>query len=264
MRIDPIGKVLEALDEIIAWALANDSRAGYFASLYRRVTATVKSKIGTGYFDDDARMERLDSVFANRYLTAFAQWRGGDPAISQCWGVAFDAVADRDLIILQHLLAAMNAHIGFDLGIAAAEVAEDRAGLDGLHDDFNKINDVLECLIPTVFAEIGELSPMIHLLEEIDERGEEDLVGIVMSVARDLAWISANELVLLRDAPRLRDDLLAFKDREASWIGRKVLDPGKPLDDVVHAVWLPESKDVRRNVEVLNQPSELPASCTGG
>jgi uncharacterized protein CbrC (UPF0167 family) len=44
---DPIDAVLLQLDEIVAWCLANGSRAGYFAALYRRVTRTVRQRIGT-------------------------------------------------------------------------------------------------------------------------------------------------------------------------------------------------------------------------
>jgi hypothetical protein len=85
------------------------------------VTRTVRQRIGTGYFADDARMEVMDVTFAGRYLTAFQQWRVGDPAISACWKVAFDAVADPTLVILQNLLVGMNAHITYDLGIATAK-----------------------------------------------------------------------------------------------------------------------------------------------
>src|SRR6185369_9102712 len=147
---DPIDQILLKMDEIVAWCIANASRAGYFAALYRRVTRTVRSKIGTGYFDDDARMETLDVTFATRYLTAFHQWQTGDPAISACWQVAFDAIAS-----------------------------------------------LLACLVPTVFSEIGALSPLIHLVEDLAGPDEEKLVDVVMEFARDFSWLLANELVIL-------------------------------------------------------------------
>ena len=261
MAADPIDQVLKEMDEIVAWTLANKSRAGYFAALYRRVTRTVRSRIGTGYFDDDQRMEVLDVTFATRYLTAFRQWQTGDPAISACWKVAFDAVADPTLIILQNLLAGMNAHIDYDLGIAAAQVAGTMEGLESLHDDFNKINALLACLVPTVFTELGELSPLIHLIEDVDEAGEEKLVDDLMKVARDFSWLLANELVILRDTPDLQQKLLGMKDQEASWIGNKIVHPGGSLEKIFHVVWLPESKDVQKNIEALAAPALLPASC---
>lgn len=261
MATDPIDQVLREMDEILSWCVANNSRAGYFAALYRRVTRTVRSRIGTGYFDDDARMEKLDVTFASRYLTAFHQWRTADPSISACWKVAFDAVADPSLIILQNLLAGMNAHIDYDLGIATAQVAGTMEGLASIHDDFDKINALLACLVPTVFTEIGELSPLIHLVEEVGEADEEKLVNFFMDGARDFAWLLANELVILRDLPAEQQKLLGLKDREATWIGNKIVHPGGSLEKILHVVWLPESKDVRKNIAVLAAPEMLPASC---
>jgi hypothetical protein len=261
MAQDPIDGVLAKMDEIVAWCLAHESREGYFAALYRRVTRTVRAKIGTGYFADDQRMETLDVTFAERYLTAYRQWRAVDPAMTTPWQVAFDAVANPQVIILQNLLAGMNAHINYDLGIAAAEVAGTLEGLESLHGDFDKINDLLACLVPTVFAELGEVSPLIHLVEDLGEAAEESLVDIAMDGARDFAWLLANELVILRDLPELQQKLLGWKAKEVSWIGRKVLDPGGMLEKIVHVVWIPESKNVRRNIEVLAAPEALPASC---
>ncbi|HWM91550.1 MAG TPA: DUF5995 family protein [Thermoanaerobaculia bacterium] len=261
MAADPIDQILQEMDEIVSWCLANGSRAGYFAALYRRVTRTVRSRIGTGYFDDDQRMEVLDVTFATRYLTAFRQWQAGDPTISACWKVAFDAVPDPTLIILQNLLVGMNAHIDYDLGIAAAQVAGTMEGLESLHDDFDKINALLGCLVPTVFTELGDLSPLIHLAEEIGEPDEEKLVDDLMKVARDFSWLLANELVILRDAPDLQQKLLVMKDKEASWLGTKIVHPGGSLEKIFHVIWLAESKEVVKNIEVLAAPEMLPASC---
>jgi hypothetical protein len=261
MASDPIDQVLAEMDKIVAWTIANDSRAGYFAALYRRVTQTVRDRIGTGYFDDDARMEALDVTFATRYLTAYRQWQAVDPSISACWGVAFGAVANANLIILQNLLAGMNAHIAYDLGIATAETAGTLEGLESLQDDFDKINALLACMVPTVFSELGELSPLIHLVEDIGEGDEEKLVDRVMNVARDLAWLLAHELVILRDLPALQKKVLRLKDQAVAQIGKSVIQPGGSVEKIVHVVWIPESKDVAKNIAVLAAPHALPTSC---
>jgi len=254
LAIDPIDPVLVEMDAIVDQCLAQASRAGYFAALYRRVTRTVRSKIGTGYFDDDARMEVFDATFAGRYLAAYEGWRAGT-LISACWQVAFAAVANPSLILLQNLLAGMNAHINYDLGIATAEVAGSLPGLDSLHGDFDKINDLLASLVPAVFSELSGLSPLIHLLEDLDEPGEEKLVSRVLDLARDFSWLLANELVILKDLPDRQQTLLAMKDQEVSWLGQRVLSPGGVVEKIVHVVWIPESKDVRKNIEVLAAPA---------
>jgi hypothetical protein len=258
---DPIDAVLLQLDQIVALCVANGSRAGYFAALYRRVTRTVRERIGTGYFDDDARMETLDVTFAGLYLTAFRQWQAGDPALSLCWKVAFDAVADPTLLLLQNLLLGMNAHIIYDLGIATAQVAATPAGLLSLHGDFLKINALLACLVPTELAELGDVSPLLHLLEDLTDRDEPRLVAIAIEAARDFAWLFANELVIVSGNPDLEKTLLSLKDKEASWIGQWLKNPGGSLEKVIHVAGLAESNDVAKNIAVLAASAVLPASC---
>src|SRR5437868_15045235 len=108
-----IDEVIAQINDIIAQARQEDSRLGYFATLYRNVTVEVKRGIAQGRFEDGARMERLDVTFANRYLTAFADYRDGQPT-PRCWAAAFRAVSEWPPIVLQHLLLGMNAHINFD------------------------------------------------------------------------------------------------------------------------------------------------------
>ncbi len=65
-----IDEVLAELDHIIAEAAEQGRRLGYFAALYRDVTARVDAAIEAGEFQDNARMARLDVAFAHRYLDA--------------------------------------------------------------------------------------------------------------------------------------------------------------------------------------------------
>ena len=72
-----IADVLVALDSIVDRSLAEASRFGYFAALYRGVTRRVKDGIAAGRFENGPRMERLDVVFALRYLDAYDGFRAG-------------------------------------------------------------------------------------------------------------------------------------------------------------------------------------------
>lgn len=65
-----IADVLLELDLIITRCIATNNRAGYFAALYRRMTAAVKKGIATNAFEDGERMEKLDIIFAKRYIEA--------------------------------------------------------------------------------------------------------------------------------------------------------------------------------------------------
>ena len=91
------------IDAAVAQARSEGSPAGYFPALYRRVTVGVRDWIRDGRFDDGPRMERLDVLFADRYLDALRAWRAGEPT-TRSWAVAFEASEDWWPIVLQHLL----------------------------------------------------------------------------------------------------------------------------------------------------------------
>src|SRR5260370_41971990 len=192
MPIDSIDEVLAALNTIIDDARAKASRVGYFAALYRRVTQSVKDGIAAGRFQNGPLMERLDIVFANRYLDALAQFQAGRQP-SRSWAVALEATSDRLPLILQKLLVAMNAHINLDLGIATAAVAPGEQ-LPTIQADFDPINRVLAALVCTVEQEIGEVSPAIHLLDELGLRPQTTIINFDLQKARDLAWNNAQML----------------------------------------------------------------------
>lgn len=193
-----IDDVIARLDAITERSISEGSRMGYFAALYNRVTRAVRAGIQQRAFDDNARMERLDVVFANRYIDAYERYRRGE-RITSSWQVAFDAANDTGLSVFRHLILGMNAHINLDLGIACAAVST-ADNIQGFRADFNRINDVLGSLLPVVKAQLGEISPRLgavtrvgHELDRIDERAG----NFSMETARDGAWRLALRLVRL-------------------------------------------------------------------
>lgn len=123
MKANSILEVIMALDEIILTCSQQGNRAGYFAALYKKVTVAVAQKIAAGYFDDNERMEQLDVVFANFYLDAYYCYKNRNTCAAS-WQLAFSENEQWPPMILQHLLAGMNAHIGLDLGVATAIVSK--------------------------------------------------------------------------------------------------------------------------------------------
>ena len=67
-EIQTIDAVIEALGRIIQDAKIAENPMGYFPALYQKVTIKVKEGIAEGFFENGPRMERLDVVFAKRYL----------------------------------------------------------------------------------------------------------------------------------------------------------------------------------------------------
>lgn len=67
-------------------------------------------------------MERLDVVFANRYLKAFEKYQNIQ-APTRSWQLTFEASKRWWPTVFQYLLLGMNAHIYLDLDIAAARTS---------------------------------------------------------------------------------------------------------------------------------------------
>jgi hypothetical protein len=246
--IETVEQVLEALDAVVADALQAGSRVGYFAAIYRKVTAKVADGITSGFFDDGERMHRLDVAFATRYLAALdLHQHGGTPTRS--WQLAFEAAAGSRPIILQHLLAGINAHINLDLGIAAAETAPGTA-LPSLRRDFDRINEILAVLMSGIERDLAEISPWIGLLSRIGGRHDDEIVRFSIEVARSEAWQFATEL-----APLARGDWggpIGARDARTARLAGVVLNPGL-LTAGLLMIRARESNDVRRNIEVLNR-----------
>ena len=184
-----IRQVVDALETVIAWSIEASSRLGYFAALYKRVTIAVGVAVAEGKFEDGARLERLDTAFANRYFDAlnghFHPDRFRRPTHS--WQVTFDAASRPEPILAQHMFAGVNAHIGLDLGIAAEAICPGPK-LITLHEDFNRINAVLASQVTGVVEDINELSPVLAALYASLKKEQIHLINETVQGYRDSAW----------------------------------------------------------------------------
>ena len=244
-----IDEVIARLDAIIERAIIERDRLGFFAVLYRTVTVAVKQGIATGRFQDGPRMERLDVVFANRYLHAFDLHRRGLSPTSS-WRAAFAAGSSRRVVIMQHLLLGMNAHINLDLGIAAAEVCPG-ASLAGLESDFNEINRVLARLETGVVREVCSLSPWIDRLDHIDPRAGRVIANFSIDKARAASWRTAQRLAMVSGTER--DAAIAEIDAKVALLARLIERPiGFLINLNLVLVRLRETWDARKVIRVLS------------
>ena len=236
-----IDDVLARMDRNIDRCTLEQSRLGYFAVLYRGVTARVKRGIESGAFEDPARMERLVVIFANRYLDALGQfWEGGSPTRS--WLITFQSGGLRAPIVLQHLLLGMNAHINLDLAIAAAQAAPG-AELTRLERDFERITGMLNEMIEETQERIKRISPWFWLLDYAGGRSDEQLVGFGIRQARELAWQAARSLSAAESS--LFDDQVKLHDEIVAALAERIRSPGRLLRFALQVVRMRESSDVR-------------------
>lgn len=244
---ESIDEVIDQLTLIIEWSKEQNARIGCFAALYRKVTLHVKQGILDGFFEDGPRMERLDIIFANRYIQAcHASLTAKTPTHS--WLNAFDAAHRWRPIVLQHLLMGMNAHINLDLGIAAAETVPPEQ-LPDLKADFGRINDVLASLVDQVQDELAEIWPILRILNRLLGEVDNAIVNFSMGKARDAAWAFAEELAPL--TAEARSESIALKDAGVAEFSRVILHPGLKLSLVLFLIRLGERGSTRDHIRIL-------------
>lgn len=250
-----IEEVIEQLDTIIQLTRSMPSRVGFFPALYNKVTIRVAEGIQRGEFEDNARMELLDVVFANRYIDAWERYYCHESRdnITNVWMDSFNMAGSTRLIIIQHLLLGMNAHINLDLGAAAATVAP---GVDllSLENDFMAINRLLADLVDVVQDELALLSPWMRRLDRLGGRMDEAIFNFSMRKARDSAWTFARYLAAL-PAPE-REQAIARRDHEFTRFARLIIYPGRLVDMGRFLIRLRESTDLPHCIDTLSYRPE--------
>jgi hypothetical protein len=249
MPATTIDGVIARLEELIDWAIASQSRLGYFAALYKRMTAAVRDGMARGAFENNARIEALDVTFANRYLATHDQYLAGELR-GVCWLQAYGAAtSDAHTVhtVLQHLLVGINPHIMIDLGVAAARVCPGDQ-LAGLAKDFATINAIIYGLMPVVDAELDALSPVSATIDRAVGTFKDKAIFDGMEKGRTSSWDFAQSLAYLS----LPDQALRIgaRDLEARLLGDVIL-AGNP---VISLIRRHESQDVAANIRALDAP----------
>mgnify|MGYP006276117695 CR=1 FL=1 len=249
MRVLPttVDGVIDRLQQIIDESTATSSRLGYFAALYKRMTMAVRDGIRAGRFEDPARMERLDVMFANRYLETREQYLAGE-LHGQSWLQAYEAATSNRYSVLQQLLIGINPHIMIDLGVAAARTCPGDQ-LAGLERDFNTIDSVILSLFPVVDAELDAVSPVENFVDHsLLGYLKNKAIDVSIDVGRQSSWEFATSLAYL-DLPA-QSIAIGHRDLEARRLGDCILlDPAGLLAD------RRQRDDVRANIAVLNGPA---------
>jgi len=245
-----IDEVIAQLEKIITYCEINNNRAGYFAVLYYKVTCKVKEGIIKKDFEDGIRMEHLDVKFANRYLDAFYSSIAGRQTTNS-WRIAFDSVSENTLLVLQHLLLGMNAHINLDLGIATVQVMQGSL-LNDIHNDFNTINSILSSMIDNTEDCLTKVNPLMKLLNLDIYKYDEMLVQFSLSTARDGAWSFAQELS--GKAGSDYENCIRSRDERIEQLGSSIAKPlGFLLKFIIKLIRLFEKKNVKGVIKLLGE-----------
>ena len=219
-RPQTIDEVLKELDKIIETSIDQEDYLAIFAYVYRRTTAQIRTEILSESFENNERMEKMDVIFANRYLDAYHHFINGKH-VSSSWLVPFQ-VRNQSLTIMQHLLAGMSAHINFDLGIAASEVSKGQ-DIKDVKNDFMKVNEILADLTNEMQERIGRVSKLMFLLDWVGGKSDERIANYSIKKARHFSWHVATTLVLL-DGENKEIAMKKF-DNEVAKLNHVILSP---------------------------------------
>lgn len=233
------------IEELRSTALDADDADGYFAAMYARVTDRVDAGIRDGRFDDGERMARFATTFADWYLGP----RHGTRPRPACWRAADDVAGDSQLLIVQHLLLGINAHVNHDLPQVVVELAGDGDTLDDLRPDFDAINDVLAETQPDIMRELGRVAGWTQLATAW---GGGRAFNFSIDRARAQAWRAAERLHELDGAARARD--VDELDRLVSVVAYLITTPDAPFRWLLPIPRMLESDDPREVTSQLLGP----------
>lgn len=252
-----IDEVIQLLDEIIEVSISEQSAIGLFTMLYREVTVKIKEGIQIGSFQNGERMEKLDVIFANRYLKAYYQYKAKEKA-SECWEFSFQQAETFWPIVVQHLLLGINAHVNLDLGIASAEVSTPE-NIKDLESDFNQINIILSNLVEHVEKCLIKIWPTLTIILKLTGKIDNFFIDFSMKTARDGAWEFANKFVTTPE--NQREACTLARDKRIAEIARLVSNPGYFVSAVFKFIRLFERGDVAQKIINLKIMEEIKPEC---
>jgi hypothetical protein len=245
--IKTIDDVILFMDYIIAESEKNSDPLGYFAVLYQRVTIKVKEEILANYFEDGQRMEKLDVVFAKKYIDAWVAWKS-DKEVSESWEKAFLFSKKKWPIVLQHLLMGMNAHINLDLGVAAAEISQNK-NIEDLKTDFLRINEILSSLVNDVQNNLSAIWPTLKKILSKTGKIDDLLVDFSMEVARDGAWEFARNIASLPEIDLTTQ--IKIRDKKVAQITSLITQPKLLIKIILWIVRIGELGSVSEKIKKL-------------
>jgi hypothetical protein len=205
------------IDELRSVALAAEDASGYFPAMYARITKSVETAAADGRFADGPRMEAFARAFAGWYPPLH---HDASP-VPGSWQAAFDVAGDPRLMIVQHLLLGINAHVNHDLPQVVVELAGRGSDLSELRGDFDAVNQILAESLPMVLRSLGTVSRWVNTAAVL---GGTQLFDFSLKVARRRAWEAAERMQPLDDAARA--DYVAELDGLVRVLAYLVANPG--------------------------------------
>jgi hypothetical protein len=157
--------------------------------------------------------------------------------------------ADASLLVVQHLLLGINAHVNFDLPQTVVDLVGETGDLTSIRSDFDGINAVLHDTYNDV---IGDLDRVTHWTGKVAAMGGGHLFNFGLHTARDQAWRAAG--LLHASAPDARPTEVASLDRLVSVLAYLITRPTIPFRWIAGQARRLETHDSARVTTALLGP----------
>jgi hypothetical protein len=234
--------ISDTANDLRAAALAASDASGYFPALYSRVTARIGASIEAGTFADGPGLDRFATTFASYYVAAADDHLRGP----RCWRACWDVAGDQRLLIVQHLLLGINAHVNYDLARAVVAVADERGDLLSIRRDFDAVNDVLAATYVDVVKDLDRMSRWVNGAARL---GGGRAFNFSLKLARARAWQAASTMYTLpADARRGYADEL---DRVVSVLALLITRPSPVLRPLLSLARRLEEHDTTKVVAAM-------------
>jgi hypothetical protein len=143
----------------------------------------------------------------------------------------------------------MNAHIGLDLGIAAASVCPGES-IEKLYGDFVKINSILSSMVNKVQDNLASIWPILKLIDWLAGKLDEEIAKFSIEIARDAAWKVALDFAKIQNTKE-QFDYIENRDNKVSNFSKKLYRPGFLLSSLIMLIRIGETGTVARKIRKL-------------
>ncbi|WP_128547035.1 DUF5995 family protein [Larkinella soli] len=256
-RVPPltgIGDAIFYFEKLTRHFKAQNNPMGLFTAVYKIVTERVAEGIRQGLFENNEKMEQVDTRFCTLYFEAVNRYFDDEPAPAP-WQVSFDA-ARRPLIANQHIFSACNAHIGYDLPQVVSELFPGDE-VQRFYNDFMKMNELFDAMYDQMNDNIGRIfRPFGTMLRYFDERILR-AERAIMREGREKAWQNSISLAQAADETDRRKRIAAL-EQESARLGRKLVDPPLLLRLPLELVARNEVGTVAQKIDVMLRSALLP------
>lgn len=242
---DPDDVLTEVIQQLRSLAQQAPDASGFFPAMYAHVTTAVRARCRAGTFDNPVAMAAFATTFAGYYTGA----SGDRPRAARCWQASWDVAGDRNLLIVQHLLLGINAHVNYDLPQTVVTVADDTGDLRSIRADFDVINDVLA---ETFHGITRRLDRVARWTNQIAALGGGRVFNFSLGAARNQAWAAAERMHPLDGSARTA--YVRELDSLVTVLAYLATRPRFPVSLVLPVLRRLEDRDPRRVTETLLAP----------